>query len=56
MSRLYPRRVEKGIRFDGPYSPHEHYHKDTKRDILTPHVHDPKVLGGIRQPNYWEVP
>ncbi|MGE5196045.1 MAG: hypothetical protein ACM3JI_01790, partial [Anaerolineae bacterium] len=52
-----PKLWESVKRFDGNlHHPHQHYNKTTKRDIATPHIHDPFASGGIRIPKSWEIP
>ncbi|GAC42094.1 periplasmic component [Paenibacillus popilliae ATCC 14706] len=33
-----------------------HFNKQTKQWVNSPHVHDPKTLGGVRNPYPWEIP
>lgn len=51
-----PNPWEKGIRYDGPYHPHEHFNKSIKKRIDTPHIHDTTTPGGVRPPFEWEIP
>ena len=43
-------------RFDNPAIPHKHLNNVLKKNIVTPHVHDPNFPGGVRYPYDWEVP
>lgn len=49
-----PNGFEVGKRFDG-IGP-SHYNKKTDMNFKTPHVHDPKVPGGLRSPFPEEIP
>jgi RHS repeat-associated core domain len=55
-----PNGFDAGRRFDGgagngqPGAPH--YNNKTGQTVSTPHVNDPKIPGGVRAPEPWEIP
>ena len=49
-----PNGVDKVKRYDGTGD--SHYNKKTGEDIVSPHVHDPSVPGGVRKPYPDEIP